>query len=68
MDDDGCTYFCVVSNKYGSVRSAFFKLSVQPEIVIPPTGDDAPVELWCALLLGALIGCVLLRRRTGSMH
>ena len=66
IDDDSSVYFCVVKNEYGFVQSVPFRLTVQPQAVVPTTGDNAPLAVWCVMLLGSLIGFALICRRGES--
>jgi len=61
--NDGYTYYCQVTNAAGSVNSPVFTLKVQEPIVIPPTGDSAPVGLWLLMLSAAAVMMFTLLKR-----
>ncbi len=60
--ENGNVYLCRVSNENGTVSSPVFRLEVLPAVDVPPTGDNAPILLWTALLLVSAAGLLLVRR------
>ena len=61
---DGFQYICEVKDMYGNVaysEAVVLYIVAQPEV--PDTGDSANLQLWSALLLLSLAGCLGLARR-----
>lgn len=46
MEDNGNRYYCSVTNRYGSVHSKYFTLTVVRSTLPPTTGDHANPALW----------------------
>lgn len=64
MEDNGNRYYCSVTNRYGSVHSKYFTLTVVRSALPPTTGDHANPALWvCLMALGASISLTVFAKR-----
>lgn len=64
MEDNGNRYYCSVTNRYGSVHSKYFTLTVVRSALPPTTGDHANPALWvCLIALGASISLTVFAKR-----
>ena len=61
-DNNGFTYYCVVSNENGDSQSPFFTLKVPEKMDIPQTGDNSNITLWFALMLLSIAGLAIIMK------
>ncbi|MBQ6951957.1 MAG: immunoglobulin domain-containing protein [Clostridia bacterium] len=61
-DNNGFTYYCVVSNENGDSQSPFFTLKVPEKMDIPQTGDNSNITLWFALMFLSIAGLAIIMK------
>ncbi|MBE5803589.1 MAG: hypothetical protein E7316_03655 [Clostridiales bacterium] len=70
LNNDGFTYYCVVSNANGETESPVFMLEVVEKNDIPQTGDNSSNVLWFATMLISIVSLtvmVLVRHKSKAI-